>query len=334
MNRRFHSLFFFLVILALIIPAYAHVPLNAGDNNRLETATPINNPGKSWVIYSHLHDAGDVAYYKLQMNAGQKLTVSLMTNGFDGAVADLVIISPEEPHPQPDILSEVEIPAGSTAELIKGQKPVQADYEPFSPSAIFEAASYKKDITTPGAYYIAVVAPANETDYSIAVGYIEEFSPSEWLMVPVNVIGIHVWEGQSPFVVLAPCIALVLLGVAFLLWQQKRRGIHRSLFSWCAILAGLLYLGGATITLTQMVRALSLTGFSPSCMVTLIFAAIPIALGVWALRTGMRTPHPLPVSARIPMGVIGLIGLLFWAGLIIGPVIAFVAAIVPAGIKK
>jgi hypothetical protein len=48
----------------------------------------------------------------------------------------------------------------------------------------------------------------------------------------------------------------------------------------------------------------------------------------------MHGLHPLPVSTRIPMGVIGLIGLLFWAGLIIGPVIAFVAAIVPAGIKK
>ena len=48
----------------------------------------------------------------------------------------------------------------------------------------------------------------------------------------------------------------------------------------------------------------------------------------------MHGLHPLPVSARIPVGVIGLLSFLFWAGLIIGPVIAFVTAIVPAGIKK
>jgi hypothetical protein len=37
---------------------------------------------------------------------------------------------------------------------------------------------------------------------------------------------------------------------------------------------------------------------------------------------------------RVVLAVIGLLGLLFWAGLIIGPVIAIVAAVVPEKPKR
>ena len=335
MNRCFslHAGLCVILLLLLVLPVLGHVPLTAGENTGLDAATVIDQPEKSFVIYGHLHEPGDVAYYRFDMSAGQKLHASLMTSGKGAPVPDLIIMGPS-------LLSfgippaSLIVPHDTGVIVINGRPPQVPGYEPFTPSATFEVASYSMPVQATGTYYVAVHTSGGEQGYSLAPGFKEEFSATEWLFVPVNVIGIHVWEGQSPFVVLAPCIALVLLGGALQLWQQKRRGIHRSLFSWCAILAGLLYLGGATITLTQMVRALSLTGFSPSCMITLIFAAIPIALGVWALRAGMRASHPLPVSARISMGVIGLLGLLFWAGLIVGPVIAFVAAIVPAGTQQ
>jgi hypothetical protein len=333
MDRRLHSAVLFLLILALIIPAHAHVPLNAGENENLATATVIGQPEKSYVIYGHIHEPDGLAYYRFDMTTGQTLHVSLMVGGKDAAVPDLVITGP-------GILTSgtppasLQVPPGSSVFVIPGRVPERAEYEPFTPSATYQVASHTHQITDAGTYYVAVHTAEGEQDYSLAPGFKEEFSATEWLFVPVNVIGIHVWEGQSPFVVLAPCIALVLLGGALLLWQQRRRGIHRSLFSWCAILAGLLYLGGASITFTQMVRALSQTGFSPSCVVTLIFAAIPIALGVWALRAGFSAERPLTVSRRASMAVIGMFGLLFWAGFIIGPVIAFIAAVVPEKPKR
>jgi hypothetical protein len=70
------------------------------------------------------------------------------------------------------------------------------------------------------------------------------------------------------------------------------------------------------------------TGLSAGVIVTLIFAFIPAILGVWILRIA-RSTFPLSKQNRFSLGIIGLLGLLFWAGLIIGPVIAFVAALVP-----
>jgi hypothetical protein len=47
-----------------------------------------------------------------------------------------------------------------------------------------------------------------------------------------------------------------------------------------------------------------------------------------ALRIA-RSSSPLSRKDRFSLGIIGLLGLLFWAGLIIGPVIAIIAALVP-----
>jgi hypothetical protein len=77
-----------------------------------------------------------------------------------------------------------------------------------------------------------------------------------------------------------------------------------------------------------MVRVLRLTGLSAGVIITLILAFIPIMLGIWILRIS-RSTFPLSKKDRFSLGIIGLLGLLFWAGLIIGPVIAFIAALVP-----
>jgi hypothetical protein len=321
------SLFF--ICLFLVIPVCGHVPLSAGENDDLAAATVIDLPEKSYVVYGHIHEPDGLAYYQFNMNAGQTLHVSLMVNGNDAAIPDLVIMGPGIPVSGTPPAS-LRIPQGSTLFVISGRLPEHAEYEPFTPSAIYQVASYTTLVPASGTYYVAVHTSRGEQDYSLAMGFMEEFSAAEWLLVPVNVIGIHMWEGQSLAVILAPCIAVVLLGIALLLRQQRRTKTSRTAFSWLAITAGLLYLGGASITLTQMVRALSQTGFSPSIVVTLIFAAIPILLGIWALRTGFSAESPLPITWRISIAVIGGLGLLFWAGLIIGPVMMFIAAVIPS----
>jgi len=332
-RRCFPVLLFILVIFLILPPACGHVPLSAGENDNLAAATVIDQPEKSYVIYGHIHEPDGLAYYRFDMTAGQTLHVSLMVNGKDAAIPDLVIMGAGIPVSGTPPAS-LRIPQGSTVFVISGRLPEHAEYEPFTPSAIYQVASYTTLVPASGTCYVAVHTSQGEQDYSLAPGFKEEFSATEWLLVAVNVIGIHAWEGQSLPVILAPCIAVVLLGIALLLRQQRRTGVSRSPFSWGAILAGLLYLGGASITFTQMVRALSQTGFSPSVVVTLIFAAIPTALGIWALRTGFSAEHPRTVSNRASMAVIGLLGLLFWAGLIIGPVIAVVAAVVPEKPKR
>lgn len=333
MDKRFHSVVFILVILALIIPAHAHVPLNAGENDNPGAATVIDQPEKSYVVYGHIHEPGEAAYYRFDMVAGQTLHIGLLVNRKDSPVPDLIIMGPGVPASGTPP-SSLQVPAGSGVLVIPGRMPEEAMYEPFSPAALFPVAAYTQKAAGSGTFYAAVYTAEGEQDYSFAPGFREEFTASEWLLVPVSVIGIHAWEGQSLAVILAPCIAVVLLGIALLLRRQKRTGTSRSLFSWLAITAGLLYLGGASITFTQMVRALGITGWDPAAVLTLIFISIPVGLGIVALRTGFRAGQPVPAKERVLSAVIGLLGLVFWGGLIIGPVIAFAAAIVPAGTKK
>jgi hypothetical protein len=314
--------------MVIILPVDAHVPIRADNNKNLNTALSVENPLKSYAIYGHLHDAGDVGYYQFNLNAGDQLKLSLMSTGFDAPVPDMVVMSPGNSESINDLPQTIDVPPGYRAEMIKGQKPVTAEYEPFSPAAVFNVASYTKNITQPGTYYVAVISPADETQYSVAVGYLEEFSLQEWVLVPINLINTHLWEGQSIIAVLTPFLAIFILGLILVARRERDNKIKKPRSFWLATIAGLCYLGGASIVLVQMVRVLRVTGPSAGVIITLIFALIPILLGIWALRIA-RSPSPQSKKDRVSLGIIGLLGLLFWAGLIIGPVIAIIAALVP-----
>jgi len=319
---------FFILLMVIILPVDAHVPISADNNKNLNTALSVENPLKSYAIYGHLHDAGDGGYYQFNLNTGDQLKLSLMSTGFDAPVPDMVVMSPGNSESINDLPQTIDVPPGYRAEMIKGQKPVTAEYEPFSPAAIFNVASYTKNITQPGTYYVAVISPADETQYSVAVGYLEEFSLQEWVLVPINLINTHLWEGQSIIAILTPFLAIFILGLILIARRERDNKIKKPRSFWLATIAGLCYLGGASIVLVQMVRVLRVTGPSAGVIITLIFALIPILLGIWALRIA-RSPSPQSKKDRVSLGIIGLLGLLFWAGLIIGPVIAIIAALVP-----
>jgi hypothetical protein len=334
MELRITSFPVLILILALLVaPACGHAPLGTEENGNLSMATIISQPEKSYVVYGHIHEPGEAAYYRFDMAAGQTLHTGLFVNRKNSPVPDLIIMGPGIPAsgtPPPSL----QIPPNSGVLVIPGRMPEQAMYEPFSPAVLFQVASYTQKAAESGTFYAVVYSADGEQDYSFAPGFREEFTANEWLSIPVSVIWIHAWEGQSLAVILAPCIAVVLLGIALLLRQQKRTGSPLSLFSWLAITAGLVYLGGASITFTQMVRALAITSWDPSAILTLIFISIPVGLGIVALRTGFGPGQPVLAKDRVLLAVIGVLGLVFWGGLIIGPVIAFIAAIVPAGTKK
>jgi hypothetical protein len=318
----------FLLILILFLPVQAHVTVSAGNNDNINAAFSVESPVKSCVIYGDLPHAGDVTYYRFSMNAGDRLSLSLMTPGNDTPLPEMIILSPAKATGQGSVPVQIRVPAGYAGEIISGQKPVHADYDPFSPGAVFEVANYSRQITVTGTYYVAVVSPADETRYSLAVGYLEGFTPAEWVLVPVNGISTYLWEGQSDIAVVAPFLAVIVFGLVLIARREHRKGNKPSLPSWLASCAGLSYLGGAAITLVQMGRALRLTGPSPAVAATLVFAIMPVVLGLWMLRIA-RSPALCSLRSRVFLALIGALGLVFWAGLIIGPLIAFAAAAVP-----
>jgi hypothetical protein len=307
------------------IAVSGHVPIGTVSNEQLSTATKIPDPQKSFVIYSELHEGGEAQYYHFTMGKGQVLSGTMQVPGPDSMVPDLVVIGPgiissgEAP-------SFVEIPPGSQAMIIRGSPPGPPSYEPFSPAAIYEVARFRTPITVDGDYYIAVFGTGGGK-YSLAPGFIEEFSPAEWIMVPISTISIHLWEGQSLAAILLPFAIVVIAGVFLVFSVQKRDKMPADLIAWAGSVSGLLYLGGAAITSVQAIRAVSIAGFSPSAIITLIFIAGPVILGIAAIRITLAKTDPKTPTWRKGAGMmgIGLLGLLSWAGLVFGPVLAMIS---------
>jgi hypothetical protein len=77
----------------------------------------------------------------------------------------------------------------------------------------------------------------------------------------------------------------------------------------------------------QILHTVLLTGYSSGVVLTLLFVAGPLILGIIAVRAGISSPGPdRSLMSGIRTAVIGILGLLLWAGLIIGPLLALAAS--------
>lgn len=311
------------VILALLAGIVsAHAPIGVGSNEEIANATLIPDPAKSYVLYTELHEGGEAQYYRFSLKSGQRLYGSLQVPGPDSMVPDLVIIGPGIA-PSGNVPRFVQVPGGSGAMVIPGHAPGIPSYEPFTPQPIYEVARFNETVSQDGDYYVAVYGPEGGK-YSLAPGYVEEFTVAEWLLIPWSVISIHLWEGQPPAYIFAPLAVVVIIGgLGLLVLSRRRRGSMPGLAGWLILLAGLLYLGGAGMTGLQTIHAVLLTGFTVEVLLTLLFIAGPLLLGIYAIYRGVRPAGRAP-SLRNGAGMIlvGLLGLLLWAGLLIGPVLA------------
>ena len=327
-NRLFTRRVFLHLILAVILLAgtgmvSAHAPLGVGSNEDIASAALISSPEKSFVLYTELHASGEAQYYLFPMQEGQILYGSLQVPGPDSPVPDLVIIGPGI-EPAGTVPSFIEIPAGSGAMVIPTTQPGKPAYEPFTPQPIYEVGRFNITIPKDGNYYIAIYGPAGGK-YSLAPGFLEEFTAEEWLLIPVSVLAIHLWEGQSPAAIFAPMIIVLIGGLALLFLYPGLGTVRQNPVAALVFLSGLLYLGGAAMTAMQIIYTAGATGYTAGVLVTLLFIAGPFVLGLYAIRLGTRIPATEGGRAGgIKIIVVGLLGLLLWGGLILGPVLAVI----------
>ena len=82
------------------------------------------------------------------------------------------------------------------------------------------------------------------------------------------------------------------------------------------------------MTALQIIHAVQVTGYGNEVLVTLMFIAGPVILGIFAIMEGIQQPRPDSLlKSGIKMIIIGILGLLLWAGLIIGPVLAIISGV-------
>lgn len=335
-----------IIILLLITSVRAHVPLTAKENINLETATYIRDPLKSWAIYGELQQGGEAHYYRFNMKKDQRLRLLLFipfttSNGKNNNENNNTIFMPELAIMGPGIRSKekipdyVEKPEGAGVMVVAGKRPEQAVYEPFTPDSHYEIADLDMNISEDGTYYVAVYNPFQGGRYGLAIGYQEEFKVGEWIMVPVNIIRIHQWEGQSLAFILAPMVAIVIIGCGYIFWQRKKGNMaFYSSFGLLGSVAGFLYVGSGAIMLVQMLIALSRTALTSSVIITILLILLPLITGSAMMHVAMQAGGGREMKARLKMGMLGIVGLIIWAGLLIGPFLAILVNILPYSMKE
>ncbi len=331
---RIRLLFCFLLflVLACSVPhSLAHSPLGSGDNESLDTATVVSDPLKSWAIYAELHEGGEAQYFRFDIERGQKIHVMLFKPTDDGLADFLpgfVLMGPglTEQGEHPDYVQE---PSDVEHQVFEGTQASKVTYEPFSPSTFYSLAEADLQAPATGTYYVAVYESSRGGRYGLAIGDIESYTLNEWILIPISLLSVYQWAGQSLAVVLAPLIMVLAFGIVLVMWLRYGRAKHTGRLNWLGVLAGLLFIGTAMIVLTQMVLALLQTGLVSEVVVTIVFVIVPLVLGLATLRLSLKATDEIRTGTRIYLMILGLVALFLWAGLLIGPVVAIIAALLP-----
>lgn len=318
-----------LLFLGLLPQVFGHAPLMPGNNETLATATVVPDPTKSWVLYSELHEGGEAQYYRFDILQGQRIHVSLLksteTEQMD-FVPSFVLMGPQLVS-QGTVPTYVEMPDGDGSIVVEGRQPSQATYEPFSPSAFYQVAELQMSAPASSTYYVAVYEPSRGGYYGVVIGDRESFTISEWILAPLSFISIYQWEGQPLSLIFAPAAITLAVGILILLWWRRTGETPRTAFQWTGALAGLLFLAYGFTVMYQMLYALGRTPAGPDVVITVIFALIPLILGMATIWIALR--RTINVRTRVGMAIIGLIALFAWAGFIVGPVLAVLASVLP-----
>lgn len=318
-----------LLSLLFLPQVFGHAPLMPGSNESLATATIVPDPTKSWAIYAELHEGGEAQYYRFDVSEGQRIHVSLLKS-----------TRPEEKHFVPGFVligpmlaskgsvpNYVEVPGGVGTIVVEGKIPPEATYEAFSPSAFYQLAEVEMSAPTSGTYYVVVYEPSRGGHYGLAIGDRESFTLSEWALAPANFVAIYQWEGESLPFILAPAALTLVVGILVLVWLRRTREMPRAPFQWVGASAGLLFIASGLTVISQMLFALSRAPGGPDIAITIIFALVPVILGLVTIRLALRrTVH---IRTRAGMAIVGLLALFAWAGFIVGPVLAILASILP-----
>jgi hypothetical protein len=328
---KLRSLLLFSVVLFLLFVPWilAHTPLKPSHGNEsLATAYAISDPEKSWAIYAELHEGGEAQYYRLNMERGVRLRAMLFIpiSEKDDFTPGLVVMGPGIT--SQDTLPEyVEAPGEGGRMLLEGQLPAKPTYEPFTPSSYYYIAELDLDVSEAGTYYLVVYEASQGGRYGVAVGYREEFGLDEWILVPIDVVGVHEWEGQSLFFILSPMLAVLVFGFVFIFWRRPLT--FQAVFNWVGVSSALLYLGSGAMIIFQMILALTSATLDLSMVLSIAFALFPILLGITILRLAIKDGGVVTRRDRAYLALFGVLGVFAWAGLLIGPVLSMLTCVLP-----
>ena len=328
-----------LILASIMLPLVAaHAPLGTGDNESIDKATVIPDPTKSWALYSALNKDGDAQYYTFNVTAGQTIHVTMYKSMRDQDVTfvpRLIIVGPNVTT-QGNIPSKITVPSGLNAQLVNQTAPTPT-FEPFSPGTFTGFPDTTLENPTPGKYYLVVFEQSDAPkggNYGLAIGDREIYTIDEWFLIPFNLMNIYQWEGQNLALILTPMITTLIVGVILVAWQLRRRCGLANPLAWLGAIAGLTFIGTSATTLGELISCATKVSVGVEAVITLIFALVPLALGLVAVRLSIKNSQKATFRKRIYFVILGVAALFIWAGLIVGPILAIITAVMPTILRK
>ena len=315
------------VFLSLATTLAAHAPLQHGRNDSLARAFFIENFQKSWALYERLEPPQTALYYRFDLRTGDRLHLSLFAPERTEFPPAIYILGPGLPTPE-RMPEAIEVPAGYGAIVIPSQPGLHPKYEPFTPTYLYPLAEHDYIAPSEGTYYAAIYEPRRAGAFGLAIGYVESFSPTERLLIPLNTARIRLWEGQSRLFAFGPAVLVLVLGLLVIVSRKYGAATTRPTARfWLASIGGLLCLGTTAVVLAQMGRAAAQGLLVPSMFISFLLAAIPALIGFLTIRSERRsTAHRGP---RFALVFLGLAGFVFWSGFLAGPAMTLLAGLLP-----
>ena len=327
MRKIILALTILLTVSLMVSTITAHVPVSAQDGETLETAFFIEEPTKSWVIYSELHEAGHPQYFAFEMDAGTRIRMLLSIP----VTADPTTFEPSIALMGPGITNSssipgfLEIPESAGVMILESESAIPA-YEGFTPTSFYALIDVDMQAPATGEYYFAVYDESEEGAFSVALGYVESFTLDEWLLVPFSVMTIHQWNGQNLLSILAPMFATLVIGMGVLWTRRNEINELQNGISWFGALGALLFFGsGLTIFYQIIIAALFVANLQ--IIVSILFGVLPIILGVYTLRVVLTEKWQENRSLQIRLLLLGIISPFLWAGLLVGPTMVLLTAV-------
>ncbi|UCH38077.1 MAG: hypothetical protein JSV76_02640, partial [Candidatus Bathyarchaeota archaeon] len=306
---------------AIIFPGVSpHVP-RQGEGYGLADAVIIDDPLKSWVIYTEYKDNRPL-YYRFDLSTNDRLQAGLLTINRE-FIPDLTILGPGLPLDFGESFrEEFEIPDGYGLLHLHGEPQAQKEYEPFTPASYYQVLEINLTVNQSGTYFLIVDSATGSGKVGVVLGYIESFTPIEWVRVPFDVAFVHHWEGQDYLFILLPMLVIVVGGLLLNGYYVK---LNLNPSQLLAFIGSLTYFGSAATILHQMIIGLTGANYNALVFVTLIFIVLPGFLGYSVLRKVPR--RTLSRGQVIRLLIFGILGIVFWAGYLLGPILIILSAI-------
>lgn len=148
-----------------------------------------------------LNKDGDPQYYTFSVTSGQRVHVILLKSmeANDSSFIPMVAILGPGLKNQGTLLNKVALPSGYNWQAISSGHPVPT-CEPFSPGSFFGLSDTAFNVPSTGQYYVVVYENSSTPTgghYGLTIGDRESYTIDEWVLLPVNLINIYSWGGQT-----------------------------------------------------------------------------------------------------------------------------------------